>query len=294
MNQADAVRISAREASLKAARRRCETQLMGRDVHTAYANIVATVQDAVGVYGKHGLAIVPYYLLMAEVGLELGHLKQVEEVLALSIWSLVRSAEESSANEGETHPGTLLQRAAVCKLYGRFHAEAENYDEALKQAANGAYYASLVHGPEHILTSTLYYTLGCIFQRMFKTEQALGLFDKLVEIWYKYLANRPPSAESKDRGHDDDDDALAHERLLHEGNAMLLHILDTRAKVLGAGHIATGEVEYTMGLLKLHMGCRSDAKGFLDQALSIYTDALGSLHPSTIDVQSVIDQVRDV
>ncbi|OQR94701.1 hypothetical protein ACHHYP_00989 [Achlya hypogyna] len=281
-----------KEAGIRAAQLKCESQLMARDFHAAYTTIVACVQDAVAIYGKHGLPLVPYYLLMAEVGLELGHLKQVEEVLALSIWNIVKSAEDMG--EGETHPGTLMYRALVCKFYGRFHCEAENFDEALKQAANGAYYASLVHGPEHVRTSALYFTLGTTFQRMFRTEHALGMFDKIVEIWYKYLAaaTRPPSPslDAKAAPVAEVDGTL--ERLHHEGASMLLHIFDTRAKVLGAAHIATGEVQYTMGLLRLHMGQRSEAKGFLDQALVIYTDALGSLHPSTIDVQSVVDQLR--
>ncbi|RHY77554.1 hypothetical protein DYB30_011377 [Aphanomyces astaci] len=247
---------SGNEAALVSAKARCESQMIAKDFQGAYATIVECIKDAVGVYGKSALSLVPYYLCMAEVGLELSHMNQVEEVLALCIWNIVKAAEDDAANE----PKTLVHRAVVCKLFGRYHCECEQFDEAVKQAANGAYYASVIHGPEHIQTSTLYFTLGAIFQKMFRTEEALGMYDKVVEIWYKHLA----AATRRQRGsHDDDDDdggrdvvgasngtihpgpssalpahaakdtASPHtERIYHEGLAMLKQVLSTRAKAI--------------------------------------------------------------
>ncbi|KAF0699862.1 Aste57867_9572 [Aphanomyces stellatus] len=279
---------AAKEAALAAAKAQCEEQLIRRDFQGAYATIVESVKDAVGLYGKASLHLVPHYLCMAEVGLELSHMNQVEEVLALCIWNIVKSTEEDAANESKT----LSHRALVCKFYGRYHSECEHFDEAIKQAANGAYYASLVHGPEHIVTSTLYYTLGAIFQKNFRTEEALGMFDKVVEIWYKHLAAATTSQRNQDDGFLSLEAKQSNviERIHHEGAAILVHVLDTRGKILGETHIATGEVQYTMGLLRLYMGDMGAAKQAILKALSIYTDALGSLHPSTVDVQSVLDQ----
>ncbi|CAK4651823.1 unnamed protein product [Aphanomyces euteiches] len=219
---------AAKESALLATKARCEEQMIARDYQAAYATIVDGVRDAVELYGKSALAMVPYYLCMAEVGLELSHMNQVEEVLALSVWNLVRASEEDAANEIHT----LGHRARVCKMYGRYHSECEHFDEAVKQAANGVYYSSLIHGPEHIETSTLYFTLGVIFQKMFRTEEALGMFDKVVEIWYKHLmsiSNQASSDENVER------DRVAtppiEDKLCHEGITILAHVYETRAKV---------------------------------------------------------------
>ncbi|ETW04224.1 hypothetical protein H310_04562 [Aphanomyces invadans] len=272
---------TSKEIALEAAKTRCESHMIAKDFQRAYATIVECIKDAVGVYGKSSLQLVPYYLCMAEVGLELSHMNQVEEVLALCTWNIVKAAEDDAANE----PKTLVHRAVVCKLFGRYHCECEQFDEAVKQAANGAYYAALVHGPEDIRTSTLYFTLGAIFQKMFRTEEALGMYDKVVEIWYKHLA--VVTRRSRPSHDDDDGDSHDHvataspgspspqsERIYHEGNAMLAQVLTTRAKILGEAHIATGEVQYTVGLLRLYMNDKDLAKAAIDKALAIYTDAL--------------------
>ncbi|OQR86169.1 hypothetical protein THRCLA_22978 [Thraustotheca clavata] len=272
----------------------CDNQVIVRDFNGAYITITDAVKDGVALYGKNALDVVPLYLLMSEIGLELSHLKQVEEILALCIWNIVKAAE--ALPEGENHPKVLEYRAQVCKWFSLLHAETENYEEAIKQAANGAYYASLLHGPEHIQTSVLYYALGTTFQRMFHTEHALGLYDKIVEIWYKHLIEmnaqitQPSTEENTNQLNNI---KVVSKRLLHEGETMLLQILDTRTKVLGAAHIATGEVLYTLGLLRIHLGQRTEAESCMIQALTIYSDALGALHPSTVDVQNVVNQLRD-
>ena len=68
-----------------------------------------------------------------------------------------------------------------------------------------------------------------------KIENALAAFDKVVDIWYKFLLNL--------RAHPTEhiSDYLG-EAQIGETTEMLRKILETRSRFLGAEHIATGEV----------------------------------------------------
>jgi len=58
-------------------------------------------------------------------------------------------------------------------------------DEALRQLADDVYYSSLMVGRKHIDTSGGYFQLGNVFYSMNKVENALAMYDKVVDIWYK-------------------------------------------------------------------------------------------------------------
>ena len=53
----------------------------------------------------------------------------------------------------------------------------------LLPAAPFRYYSSLMVGPEHIDTSGGYFQLGNVFYSMNKIENALAMYDKVVDIW---------------------------------------------------------------------------------------------------------------
>jgi hypothetical protein len=82
------------------------------------------------------------------------------------------------------------------------------------------------------------------------------------------------------------------EAQLKEGMDMLDRILSTRVKLLGESHIATGEVKYTVGLLLLFLGKRSQAFEYVRAAQAIYTEKLGEKHPSTADVTDVAESIQ--
>ena len=73
---------------------------------------------------------------------------------------------------------------------------------------------------------------------------------------------------------------------------MLEKIMQTRVKLLGDAHIATGEVKYTIGLLYLFLGEKDKANQLVGMASAIYKDKLGESHPSTIDVATVADSIK--
>lgn len=108
-------------------------------------------------------------------------------------------------------------------------------------------------------------------------EHALALYDKVVDIWYKFLINlrhRPDESIS---------DYLSE---AHTGEAveMLKNVLETRKKYLGSQHIATGEGAYCLGILKHITGFDEDARALYKQALVIYERQLGPDNESTLAI----------
>lgn len=188
------------------------------------------------------------------------------------------------------------------KLYSLLHLEYGAFSESLQRAAHGAYHCSLLFGPDHLYTSELYFCLGLAFHRMQRAavrqqqaqaqaqaqgqqespqhqrelqqrnqqnDSALAMLDKVVDIWYRFLTNPPEDTAAW---------MLEHQRLrIQEASSMLQQIVNIRQNLLGAKHVATGEVLYTLGLLFLFLGDHGQAKAFVKQALDIYVDALVSL-----------------
>lgn len=174
------------------------------------------------------------------------------------------------------------------KLYSLLHLEYGVYSEGLQRAAHGAYHCSLLFGPDHLYTSELYFCLGLIFHRMQRAavrqqqtqpqqeaqqqqrdlqqrnqqnDSALAMLDKVVDIWYRFLTNPPEDTAAW---------MLEHQRLrVQEASTMLQQIVTIRQNLLGAKHVASGEVLYTLGLLFLFLGDHTQAKAFVKQALDI-------------------------
>jgi hypothetical protein len=77
--------------------------------------------------------------------------------------------------------------------------------------------------------------MASVFLLQDKVENALAAFDKVVDIWYKFLLNLRAHPNEKIS------DYLG-EAQIGETTEMLRKILETRTRFLGAEHIATGEV----------------------------------------------------
>ncbi|KAG2766986.1 hypothetical protein PC129_g10959 [Phytophthora cactorum] len=291
----------------------------------AHAKAVAALKLATEAYGKNSLRLVPFYLVLVDISLRERQLKPAEEVLSLVNWLLVKDRKvgvDDSASGiltgvqpfvpelPEEMKNLLVIR--MNKLYSLLHLEYGAYSEGLQRAAHGAYHCSLLFGPDHLYTSELYFCLGLIFHRMQRAalrqqqaqpqqesqqqqrelqqrnqqnDSALAMLDKVVDIWYRFLTNPPEDTAAW---------MLEHRRLrIHEASSMLQQIVGIRQNLLGAKHVATGEVQYTLGLLYLFMGDHLQAKAFVKQALDIYVDALGPEHPSTVDVIGVLHQLDE-
>lgn len=218
------------------------------------------------VYGDGSVELVPAYLLIAEANLGLARYRQAEEQLTLANWALLKAPHGSNA-----------LRSQLRRNFGRLYASQSKFAEALRQLADDVYYSSLMVGPEHIDTSGGYFQLGNVFYSMNKIENALAMYDKVVDIWYKCVtqllsvespASLPPLGDAKGA----------------EGIEVLSHIRKRREECVGTSNIATGESNYILGLLYQYLGQLHKAAEHMRIALAIYENQLGSDHQSTKDV----------
>ena len=82
------------------------------------------------------------------------------------------------------------------------------------------------------------------------------------------------------------------EEYLAEGHNQLEQVLETRRRLLGAVHIATGEVQFTLGLFELYLlGNDEAAEAFVVAAHKSYESQLGPDHPSAMHVTACLELI---
>ena len=207
------------------------------------------------VHGDSSIEIVSAYLLLSEANLGLKRYQSAEEFLSLANWSVLQNPSCSNSVRSQLH-----------RNFGKLYGAQGKHREALEQLSQDVYYSSLLVGPEHVETATGYYHMADIFYTQSRIESALALYDKVVDVWYKFLANVLNNTS--------DMDSLG-EAQIAEALDMLRKILSTREKFLGDSHIATGEAKYTLGLLHLFIGETPPALDNISSAAKIYNEHLG-------------------
>ena len=99
-------------------------------------------------------------------------------------WSIIKNPECGNTVRSQLH-----------RNFGKLYAAQGKYDDALRQLANDVYYNSLEFGPEHVDTSAGYYHMANIFYQQNRVEHALAFYDKVVDVWYKFLASIRSNAD---------------------------------------------------------------------------------------------------
>lgn len=234
------------------------------------------------VYGDEHTELVACYLLLSEAYLGMKRPSEAEDFLTKANVCALKN-EDTCGNE---------IKATLHRLFGRLYKMKGRHSSALRQMANCVYYTSLHTGPEHVDATRAYFDLGQLFFDMRKVEQGLAFYDKVVDIWYKYLASLQDEEKIDEIGN-----ALQGEgarlRLAESAQEMLTVVHSTRKRYLGEDHIATGEALYTRGLLNLFWGTTSDTMMDIQAAVKVYALQLGEDHPSTRDLRQVLDVVRE-
>lgn len=130
------------------------------------------------VYGSGRIELVPAYLLLAEANLGLKRYKVAEEFLLYANWSVLKNPDCSNELKSQ-----------LFRNFGKLYASQGKFQDALKQLAQDIYYSSLESGPEHIDTAGGYFYMADVFLTQGVVEHALAFYDKVVDIWYKFLIN---------------------------------------------------------------------------------------------------------
>lgn len=223
------------------------------------------------IYGDEAVETISPYLQLAEAYLGLGKHRPAEEFLRRANWSILKNPDCSNNLRSQLH-----------RNFGKLYFAANKLGDALAELSHDVYCSSLDKGPEHIATSVGYFHLGSVFYAQHKIENALAFYDKVVDIWCKFLAAARTDADLAES---------ASTSQLHEAADMLSHVLTTRVKLLGDTHIACGEAKYTIGLLHLFADQPAEARASIEEACAIYKDHLGLDHPSTKDIRDVLDRM---
>jgi tetratricopeptide (TPR) repeat protein len=264
------------------------------------------------VFGDLSVEVVLPYLLLAQISLGTKLLSEAESYLSQAKWNVMNAPHCPDRVKSRLH-----------QLYGQLYSVRKDFDEARSEFARSVYYSTRCFGAESIGASSGYYRLGEIFLAQGKTENALAFFDKVVDIWYKYLSSIyskvesgevyavPGSAGEEAKNTSRNATLLDTERPVGadeavvveinqevtyenqlEGQTELIAILEHRQSMLGASHIATGEAQYTLGLFEyFFMGNEPAANFYLLASSATYTEQLGAGHPSTVHVRSVHELV---
>lgn len=232
--------------------------------------------------GDRSLTVVEPYLQLAQAYLGLNVHDKAEEFLALARW-IVLNTEDCSDR----------LRSRMYLLMGRVNTALGKFEDSKNEFAKSIFYLSRFQGAEAVGTSVGYYRLGDVFLAQGFVENALAFFDKVVDIWFKYLsALHNPAQPENDIVIPKELESLSEEQLA-DGSYQLQQILDTRRQLLGVAHIATGEVEYTIGLFEYFLvGNEDKALDLMESALKTYITSLGERHPSTMHIYSMINMVK--
>ena len=223
------------------------------------------------IHGEGAVEMIAPYLQLAEANLGLGRFQQAEEFLSLANWSILKNPDCSNNLRSQLH-----------RNFGKLYSAQGKLDQALVELSHDIYCSSLEAGPEHIDTSAGYYHTASVFYAQHRIENALAFYDKVVDIWYKFLVSARSNADLA---------GSLGESQQQEAMDMLDHVLSTRVKLLGDGHIATGEAKYTLGLLNLFAGKVDPAREHVQAACATYMKHLGPDHPSTKDIQEVLARI---
>jgi len=233
--------------------------------------------------GDTSILLVEPYLQLAQASFGLRRFKQCEEYLALGQW-IVLNVEECADT---TNSRLNQQLGRLCVVKGEFEKAKEYFSRSI-------YYSSRCYGAESISTSIGYFRLGDVFMALGKTECCLAFFDKVVDIWYKYLSSLMSRFDngSVDISPENNNVAVLEqlsEETMSEGRGQLQSVFEKRRQVLGVNHIATGEAQFTIGIFEfILLGNQSVAEELISTAFKIYIAQLGNEHPSTKHVSTIL------
>ena len=213
--------------------------------------------------GDKSVTVIEPYLQLAQAYLGLNEHGKAEEFLSLARWIAMSSKDCSDGTRYRLH-----------MLMGRVGTARGNFESAKRDYAASVYYSACSFGAESIASSLGYFRLGEVFLGQGNMESALAFFDKVVDIWYKYLSTMHNNAVAKAENENNSMsqggemivsdcavepsavvEQLEHlsEEYLADGYSQLEQILEIRRRLLGAVHIATGDVQFTLGLFELYL-----------------------------------------
>ncbi|CCI10795.1 unnamed protein product [Albugo candida] len=253
----------------------------------AYDKVLLVLHEMTDIYGENALELVYPYLLLGDIVLKQNHLNQAEETLSLIKWILIK---ESSNLDKEL---TLSHNARMEKLYCFLMIKHRSFEQAMSHACRGAYYCSMLLGPEHIDTSQFYFHIGSIINNdtwqpaesslLDSKDKGLGMFNKVTDIWYQFLTDKMHNGSL----------LSCSQSKMQEGARMLQVIAEIHMKHNGRTQPPDGRLLQARGLIAVELGMYTEAYKFVEYAQNVYLKTLGGDHPATTDAQNLLSFIRE-
>ncbi|XP_063710962.1 zinc finger MYND domain-containing protein 12-like [Symsagittifera roscoffensis] len=135
-----------------------------------------SLKHSIEVYGTSSIELVISYLILAEASIGLDKLNQAEQYLSQAEWTVLKTEEVGNDYKAKlyTNMGLLYDAKA-------------SYQEALRNFANGIYYASEEYGTDDIRTSSAYFYMANVFLKQNRPEVTGSMYKQVVEIWQQKL-----------------------------------------------------------------------------------------------------------
>eukprot|EP00758_Cryptobia_borreli_P003111 Tbor_TRINITY_DN3535_c0_g1::TRINITY_DN3535_c0_g1_i1::g.2920::m.2920 len=233
-------------------------------------------------YGQGSLHLVPVYFHLARTNQFIDNFKAAEEFLSLAQWIIVRDPEADVSLKAELH-----------QTFGLLYASDSKLDAALKQLTCATYYLSIMHGPEHILTSYSYFDIGNVFAAQTNMENAMAFYEKVKDIWYTHLTNvLQQRLKNEDTDMPYGTPKQIGEENMQDTTKMLQGIIDLQTERFGMLHPVTCRAEYIFGMFFLFSYDIISGQQYIMRALEIAKRVYGARHAYTLDIRGMLTQHR--
>lgn len=259
-NQQAIVKISMNEATRHLSSKQYELSIPGG---------LQVLRYSIELHGSGKPDILPAYLLLAEANLGLRREKPAEEYLIQAHWILLHQPSCTPAIRSRVH-----------RNFGKLFAMQQRYQEALTHLATDVFFSAQCFGPNHINTAGGYALMAEVFNQTKDRASAVAFFDKVVEIWFSYLANIREA------------DKVGAAEVYANGSEQLRAALELRCAVLGSATLAAAQAMHVLGLLHQLFGNAQmaiEARKLYVETLQVYIPQLGDQHESTVNVRRALD-----
>ncbi|KPI90766.1 hypothetical protein ABL78_0202 [Leptomonas seymouri] len=164
-------------ALLNKAQEGCRQLLLGGDPDAAERTGVKVLRLRERFYKPNHIELIPAYLHLARTKQFLELYGDAEDMLSLAQYIMLKNPKDV----------TVTMRADLHQAFGLLYATDSKLEAAVQQLSCATYYLSLLHGPQHVLTTFSYFDLGNVFAAKASMESAMSMYDAVKEIWYTHL-----------------------------------------------------------------------------------------------------------
>ncbi|KAG8340824.1 putative Tetratricopeptide repeat [Trypanosoma vivax] len=241
-------------------------------------------------YGKKNIRLVPAYFHLARTHQFLGRFGNAEEMLSLSQLIILQNPNDADA----------AVKAELHQTFGLLYATDNKLEAAVKHLACATYYMSVLNGPEHVLTTFVYFDLANVFATKANMESAMALYDTVKSIWVKHLRHvlkqivEDAMTAKLVKRYDDDDveklDGYESARSFGMENLadvykMLQGILTIQRERLTDSHPTTAAARFVFGLYLIWVSNNEGAAEHLRIARAVSQKFYGEKHPVVQEIE---------